>query len=78
MIPLHTLLNNVDHMPERQPNVIARVKVLDILDSIKVDDADRTALDVLLSWYDEQPSPKNIAWVLDTLIDMGMANEVQQ
>lgn len=54
----------------KEPRILSRFRAIEALESAVVDAATgRTAWDQLLEWYAAMPAPKNIAWLLDDLID---------
>ena len=52
----------------KQPLINRRINLIEALEMTKVSDG-RTAWDVLLDEYDALPEPKNIAWILDDIVE---------
>jgi hypothetical protein len=52
-----------------EPKIDARLRLIDALERTVIDTHGRTGWDQLLDWYEDLPAPKNIAAVLDDLIE---------
>ncbi len=57
----------------REPQILARLRLMEALESHEIAEG-RTAWDYILELYSAMPEPKNIAWVLDDIIDATRAD----
>lgn len=60
---------------QKEPRINARLDMIDDLEQSVIDGSGKTAWDQLLEWYAGLPEPKNIAWIIDDIIEAAEAKQ---